>query len=46
MLEVVYDVATKEVRAWNADDSVQGNLKPKEAKGLTGAMICSILIGR
>jgi len=32
MLEVLYDVATKEVRAWNADDSVQGNLKPKKGQ--------------
>lgn len=32
MLEVLYDKATNEVRAWNADDSVQGNLKPKEGQ--------------
>lgn len=32
MLEILYDTATKEVRAWNADDSVQGNLKPKEGQ--------------
>ena len=29
MLEVLYDTNTKEVRAWNADDKVQGNFKPK-----------------
>ena len=29
MLEILYDTATKEIRAWNADDKVQGNLKPK-----------------
>lgn len=34
MLEVLYDIATKEVRAWNADESVQGNLKPKEGRGV------------
>tara|TARA_Y100000310_G_C20476056_1_gene712475 strand:- start:128 stop:316 length:189 start_codon:yes stop_codon:yes gene_type:complete len=32
MLEVLYDIATREVRAWNADDSVQGNLKPKRGQ--------------
>lgn len=32
MLEVLYDIATEEVRAWNADDSVQGNLTPKEGQ--------------
>lgn len=29
MLEILHDIETLEVRAWNADDSVQGNLKPK-----------------
>ena len=29
MLEILYDKTTKEVRAWNADDAVQGNFKPK-----------------
>lgn len=29
MLEILYDKDTKEVRAWNADESVQGNLQPK-----------------
>lgn len=29
MLEILYDVTTKEVRAWNADESVQGNLDPQ-----------------
>ena len=32
MLEVLYDTATKEVRAWNADMKVKGNLKPKEGQ--------------
>ncbi len=32
MLEVLYDIATKEVRAWNADMKVKGNLKPKEGQ--------------
>ena len=32
MLEILYDKATKEVRAWNAADKVQGNLKPKEGQ--------------
>ena len=32
MLEILYDVATKEVRAWNADDNVQGNLRPREGQ--------------
>lgn len=26
MLEILYDVASLEIRAWNADESVQGNL--------------------
>lgn len=34
MLEVLYDKATNEVKAWNADDSVQGNLKPKEGQAV------------
>ena len=29
MLEVLYDKITKQVRAWNADMSVQGNFTPK-----------------
>ncbi len=29
MLEVLYDKDTKEVRAWNGDMKVKGNLKPK-----------------
>lgn len=32
MLEILYDTTTKEVRAWNADMSVKGNLKPKEGQ--------------
>lgn len=32
MLEVLYDTTTKEVRAWNADMKVKGNLKPKEGQ--------------
>ncbi|MBA7672709.1 hypothetical protein ES703_80895 [subsurface metagenome] len=32
MLEVLYNIDTKEVRAWNADMSVKGNLKPKEGQ--------------
>lgn len=32
MLEILYDIATKEVRAWNADMGVKGNLKPKEGQ--------------
>ncbi len=32
MLEILYDIATKEVRGWNADDKVQGNLIPKEGQ--------------
>lgn len=32
MLEVLYDIATKEVRAWNADMKVKDNLKPKEGQ--------------
>ena len=32
MLEVLYDTTTKEVRAWNADMSVKGKLKPKEGQ--------------
>jgi len=32
MLEILYDTATKEVRAWNADMRVKGNLKPKEGQ--------------
>ena len=32
MLEVLYDIATKEVRAWNADMKVKGNFKPKEGQ--------------
>lgn len=32
MLEVLYDTATKEVRAWNADMSVKGNLNPKNGQ--------------
>lgn len=34
MLEILYDTATKEVRAWNADMSVKGNLTPKEGQGV------------
>lgn len=29
MLEILYDIHTNEVRAWNADINVQGNLNPK-----------------
>lgn len=32
MLEVLYDIATKEVRAWNADMSVKGHFKPKDGQ--------------
>ena len=32
MLEILYDTQTKEVRAWNADMKVKGNLKPKEGQ--------------
>lgn len=32
MLEILYDTATKEVRAWNADMKVRGNFKPKEGQ--------------
>lgn len=32
MLEILYDIATKEVRAWNNDESAQGNFKPKEGQ--------------
>ncbi len=32
MLEVLYDIATNEVRAWNADMKVKGNLKLKEGQ--------------
>lgn len=34
MLEVLYDKDTKEVRAWNGDDKVQGNFKPKAGQGV------------
>lgn len=34
MLEVLYDIATKEVRAWNGDDSVPGHFKPKEGQAV------------
>ncbi len=32
MLEILYDIVTKEVRAWNADMKVKGNFKPKEGQ--------------
>ncbi len=32
MLEILYEVATKEVRAWNGDMFVKGNLKPREGQ--------------
>lgn len=32
MLEILYDIGTKEVRAWNADMEVKGNLKAKEGQ--------------
>jgi len=32
LLEVIYDTTTGEVRAWNADTSVKGNLKPREGQ--------------
>ena len=32
MLEILYDKATKGIRAWNADGEVLGNLKPKEGQ--------------
>jgi len=33
-LEVLYDISTKEIRAWNADESVQGNLPPKPGQAV------------
>ncbi|GAH43272.1 unnamed protein product [marine sediment metagenome] len=32
MLEVLYDITTREVRAWNADVTAQGNFNPKEGQ--------------
>lgn len=32
MLEILYDTTTKEVRAWNADESVLGNLDPQSGQ--------------
>ena len=34
MLEVLYDIPTKEVRAWNADASAQGKFKVKEGQSI------------
>ena len=34
MLEVLYSVSTGRVKAWNADDKVQGNLKPREGEAV------------
>lgn len=32
MLEILYNIASKEVRAWNADMEVTGNLNQKEGQ--------------
>lgn len=34
MLEVLYDVATREVRAWCGDERQFGNFKPKEGQAV------------
>lgn len=34
MLEILYETNTKEVRAWNADEAVQGNLDPQPGQSV------------
>ena len=34
MLEVLYEQDSKIIRAWNADDSTQGNFKPKAGQAI------------